>query len=507
MAMRVALDTTPLLGQRTGIGTLVARLVEGLDERDDVELLRYAVSIRAPVPPGVRRFPYPARFALEAWSRGSTPSGRRTLRGADLVHGTNYVAPPTGWPTVVSVHDVSFVTNPELATGAVRSFVPIIRRCIAGGAWVHTISEHVAGQVRELFDAERVRVVYPGATRTSIAASPRPPLPGIDGRRYVLAIGMREPRKNLARLVDAFGLLHETHTDTALVLAGPSGPDDATIDAAIGRLSRPAAECVLVTDWLDDDQRDAVLAAASVVAYPSLDEGFGFPALEGMAAGVPVVAARAGAIPEVVGEAAVLVDPLEPADIADGLARALDDDALRADPRRRWPCAARPLHLVGDGRRDGLALPGRPGGWRGGRPRDHGRRWRCRRRPLPARARAGGRALERDGHRQHRRRHRAPRPHDLPRPGHRHLHPRRGHRPRTGLGAVRGDVAGHGGPRPVRRGRARTARAPPPPGSTWATPTSPRTSTGPTAGARGPRCRRSPPRSARPSGCPSACCP
>ena len=330
MAIRVALDTTPLLGQRTGIGTLVARLVEGLDERDDVELLRYAVSMRAPVPPGVRRFPYPARFALEAWSRGSTPRGRRTLRGADLVHGTNYVAPPTGWPTVVSVHDVSFVTNPELATGAVRSFVPIIRRCIARGAWVHTISEHVAGQVRELFDAERVRVVYPGATRTSIAASPRPPLPGIDGRRYVLAIGMREPRKNLARLVDAFGLLHETHTDTALVLAGPSGPDDATIDAAIGRLSRPAAECVLVTDWLDDDQRDAVLAAASVVAYPSLDEGFGFPALEGMAAGVPVVAARAGAIPEVVGDAAVLVDPLEPADIAEGLARALDDEALRA---------------------------------------------------------------------------------------------------------------------------------------------------------------------------------
>ena len=312
--------------------------------------------------------------------------GRRTLRGADLVHGTNYVAPPTGWPTVVSVHDVSFVTNPELATGAVRSFVPIIRRCIAGGAWVHTISEHVAGQVRELFDAERVRVVYPGATRTSIAASPRPPLPGIDGRRYVLAIGMREPRKNLARLVDAFGLLHETHTDTALVLAGPSGPDDPAIDAAIGRLSRPAAECVLVTDWLDDDQRDAVLAAASVVAYPSLDEGFGFPALEGMAAGVPVVAARAGAIPEVVGEAAVLVDPLEPADIAAGLARALDDDALRAAARRRRPGAARPLHVVGDGRRDGVALPGRPGGATDGRPRDHGHRRRRGRGPLPARA-------------------------------------------------------------------------------------------------------------------------
>ena len=86
---------------------------------------------------------------------------------------------------------------------------------------------------------------------------------------------------------------------------------------------------MLVTDWLDDDQRDAVLAAAAVVAYPSLDEGFGFPALEGMAAGVPVVAARAGAIPEVVGDAAVLVDPLDPADSPRVSTRALDDEALR----------------------------------------------------------------------------------------------------------------------------------------------------------------------------------
>jgi glycosyltransferase involved in cell wall biosynthesis len=330
MALPVAVDTTPLLGQRTGIGTLVARLLDALAERPDVALVPYAVSLRAPVPEGVRRFPYPARFALEAWSRSNRPSGRRTLRGVEVVHGTNYVVPPTSWPTVVSVHDVSFVTNPELATGAVRSFVPIIRRAIAGGAWVHTISEHVAGQVRDLFDAERVRVVYPGATRTTIEHAARPPIPGIDGGRYVVAIGTREPRKNLARLVDAFGLLHHLHRDTALVLAGPSGPDDPAIDAAITRLPRDAAERVVVTDWLDDDQRDAVLAAASVVAYPSLDEGFGFPALEGMAAGVPVVAARAGAIPEVVGDAAVLVDPLEPASIAEGLAAALDDDVLRA---------------------------------------------------------------------------------------------------------------------------------------------------------------------------------
>jgi glycosyltransferase involved in cell wall biosynthesis len=316
--IRVALDTTPLLGQRTGIGTLVARLVEGLDERDDVDLVRYAVSMRAPVPPGVRRFPYPARFALEAWSRGSTPSGRRTLQGADVVHGTNYVAPPTGWPTVVSVHDVSFVSNPGLATGAVRSFVPIIRRCIAAGAWVHTISEHVAGQVRELFDAERVRVVYPGATRTSIAASPRPPLPGIDGRRYVLAIGMREPRKNLARLVDAFGQLRAEGLTHRLVIAGR--------DAGEGeRLRAPGVE---LTGYVPEEQLDALMRGADLLVHPSLYEGFGLVIVEAMARGTPVAAARATALPETAGDAALYFDPLDVHDIADTILRALGNDGL-----------------------------------------------------------------------------------------------------------------------------------------------------------------------------------
>jgi glycosyltransferase involved in cell wall biosynthesis len=330
MALTVAADTTPLLGARTGIGTLVASLVDELDRRDDIALLRYAVSMRAPVPQGVRRFPYPARFALAAWSRGHQPSGRRTLAGADVVHATNYVAPPTGWPTVVSVHDVSFLTRPELANATVRSFAPVIRRAVGDGAWIHTISEHVATQIREMFDVERVRVVYPGATRTVIDTGAAPRLPDLGGRPYILAIGTREPRKNLPRLVDAFGLLHAGQRQTALVIAGPPGPDDPAIQAAIGRLPREAAEQVLVTDYLHEADRDAVVAGAAVLAYPSLDEGFGFPALEGMAAGVPVVAARAGAIPEVAGDAAVLVDPLDPTALASGLDRALSDDGLRA---------------------------------------------------------------------------------------------------------------------------------------------------------------------------------
>ena len=156
------------------------------------------------------------------------------------------------------------------------------------------------------------------------------PLPGLDGRPYVLALGTREPRKNLARLVEAFGLLHAEHPDLALVLVGQDGPDRPNIDAALAALAPSAAEQVLLTDWVSEDQRAGVLARARALAYPSLDEGFGFPLLEAMQAGVPVVAAAAGAIPEVAGDAALLVDPYDASALAAALIAATTDDGVGA---------------------------------------------------------------------------------------------------------------------------------------------------------------------------------
>ena len=126
----------------------------------------------------------------------------------------------------------------------------------------------------------------------------------LDGRPYILALGAKEPRKNLPRLVDAFGLLHRKQPDLALVLLGPEGPDQHHIDAAIARQPREAADQILMIDYVTDDDRNAILHGAAALAYPSLDEGFGFSALEAMAAGVPVVAADAGSLPEVCGDAA-----------------------------------------------------------------------------------------------------------------------------------------------------------------------------------------------------------
>jgi glycosyltransferase involved in cell wall biosynthesis len=146
----------------------------------------------------------------------------------------------------------------------------------------------------------------------------------------VLALGTREPRKNLARLVEAFGLVHAEHPDLALVLVGQDGPDRPNIDAALAALDPSAAEQVLLTDWVSEDQRAGVLARARALAYPSLDEGFGFPLLEAMQAGVPVVAAAAGAIPEVAADAALLVDPHDAPALAAALIAATTDDDVGA---------------------------------------------------------------------------------------------------------------------------------------------------------------------------------
>lgn len=245
------------------------------------------------------------------------------------MHGTNYVVPPTGWPTVVSVHDLTLFQRPELVQPVVRLFAPVIRRAVAAGAYVHTISQTVADQVGTLLDTDRVRVVYPGPTYDPDQAVGLVPA-AISGRRFVLTMGTREPRKNLPRLVEAFGRLHQQQPDLLLVLAGLPGSDDDAIAHAVGQLSTAAADRVRLLGYVDDETRAALFQSASAFAYPSLDEGFGLPLLEAMHYGVPIVTSTAGALPEVAGDAALLIDPNDVTQLYEALAAALTDDAARA---------------------------------------------------------------------------------------------------------------------------------------------------------------------------------
>jgi glycosyltransferase involved in cell wall biosynthesis len=286
--MRVALDTTPLLNPLTGVGQTVRGLLDALGAAEpEVEVLPWQLTRRS--------MPLPPRALVRLWARADHPRVDRWLPAADVVHGTNYVVPPTRRPASVTVNDTWCMRHPRTCAPTIAAAVATVRRAVGRGAWVHVSTEWVAGEVRDLCGAERVRVV-PFGVPPVLDAGPSP----VDGP-YVLAVGSpTDPRKG-------HDVLERAMRDLPGVELVQIGPDR----------------------WVDEPTKAALLRGATVLAFPSRDEGFGFPALEAMSVGVPVVASRAGAIPEVVGDAALLV-PVDDADaLASALRTAIEDDDVR----------------------------------------------------------------------------------------------------------------------------------------------------------------------------------
>ncbi len=350
--LTVAVDATPLLGIRSGVGMFCHGALGALGTHRDLDVAAFAVTWRRRrllgplVPAGVRVVPrpMPARPLHWLWARRSGPPLEWFTGPADVVHGTNFVVPPTRRAArVVTVHDLTAVHFPALCDASTRVYPTIVRRAIAEGAWVHTPSQFVADEVMAEFGAtpERVRVVYhgiPGHDPVPAAPSDRPPPPvrlSLPEKtdRYILSLATVEPRKDLPGLVHAFDRLAPDHGDVALVLAGAPGWGDDDLGRAVA--ASPFSERIVRLGYVDDETRRHVLAGASVLAYPSVYEGFGLPPLEAMDSGVPVVATAAGAVPEVAGDAALLVAPGDVDALAAAVADVLDDEAVRDGLIRR----------------------------------------------------------------------------------------------------------------------------------------------------------------------------
>lgn len=329
--LTVAIDATPLVGDRTGIGVAVDGLVRSLAARRELDLVGYGLTgsgwgeLKSRLPPGMRRARarMPAGPLMRAWGSWSFPPVEIWTGAADVVHGTNFVVPPARRARrLVSVWDLTAVRYPELCTATSRRYPHLVQRAIDQGAWVHTGSRYVAAEIAEHFgaDAGRVLVVPPGVTRAAM-----PPARGRTGPPYVLALGTAEPRKDYPGLVAAFDMVAAGHPDVELWIAGPAGWGERQLSEAVEAARH--RDRVKRLGWVPDVA--GLLAGAACLAYPSLYEGFGFPPLEAMAAGVPVVATSAGSVPEVTGDAAVLVAPADAVALAGAIGRVLDDEALR----------------------------------------------------------------------------------------------------------------------------------------------------------------------------------
>lgn len=319
--MRVALDFGPLLDKPTGVGRYTRELARSLADAG-VDVSGYAVSLRGATDHSVRRWRVPARAVNEGWRRFGVPSADRLIGDVDVVHGTNFVLPVTKRPGVVTIHDLSFLRD-DAFPGA-QSWARMAPWSIARAASVITVSQAVADELVDHYGTEREKVtVTPlGVAPVFFGASPLGDTVlhrlGI-ARPFVLAAGTLEPRKNLPRLLEAWNALGPDRDGWSLVLAGPKGWGPGL----------PEAPAVTFTGWVGDETLPGLLAAAEVFAFPSLYEGFGLPPLEAMAAGTACLAGSYAPAREVLGDAALLVDPLDVAALADGLRRLMHDDGSR----------------------------------------------------------------------------------------------------------------------------------------------------------------------------------
>jgi glycosyltransferase involved in cell wall biosynthesis len=244
---------------------------------------------------------------------------------ADVVHAAHpLLIPARGAAQVVTIHDLFFLSRPSQTRAEIRRDYPRLAASHAQAAdAVITSTEHGRTLVhRELgVPLERVYVCFPGAPRWRVLGqAPNRPNDG-----YILFVGTLEARKNIGKLLDAYAiLLGRRGTVPPLLLVGR-----ATADASewLSRIQKPPlAGHVKHLGYVPDEDRERVYAGARVLTLPSLDEGFGLTALEAMAGGIPVVVSNRGSLPEVVGDAGILVDPHDSEEIAQAIERALVDE-------------------------------------------------------------------------------------------------------------------------------------------------------------------------------------
>lgn len=335
--MRILLDYRPALRERTGVGEVVHQLASALVRHaaggaDEVLLFSSSWKDRLSdtrVPGAtVLDARVPVRWLNLAWHRLEWPPVERLAgRDLDIVHSPHpLLIPSTGATQIVTVHDLDFLQHPERTTREIRRDYPRLAGPHARrAARVVVPSRYTAGLVERLLLVAPERIVVAPHGAPDWPAREQEPSGG-----YVLFLGSLEPRKNLPGLLAAYGRLRTQVPDCPpLWIAGKGSAE--TVAQLSSLVDASASAHVRFLGYVEPDARRELYEGARLLALPSLDEGFGLPALEAMAIGVPVVAADRGALPEVVGDAGLMADPEDAGAFAGAMARVLlDHDLSRA---------------------------------------------------------------------------------------------------------------------------------------------------------------------------------
>ena len=324
-------------------GTAVAALELGreLATRPELELVGVSAAHRGPPPPAwrppieTRPLPLPRIALYEAWHTLRRPRVERATGRCDVIHATGVAMPPRSAPIVLTVHDLAFLTYPEHFS---RAGLHFFRRALAlarrEADVVLCSSEATLAHCVEVgFEPERLRHVPLGVRIEPAAADDVERVRGDYGleRPFVLWTGTIEPRKNLPRLIAGY---EQLDADLDLVLVGPQGWNE-DLDRRIEKMPAKRRSRIRRLGFVPREDLAPLYAAASVFCFPSLLEGFGFPVLEAMGQGTPVVTSTGTSTEELARGAGVLIDPRDANAIAAGIEAALGDEALTAAGRVR----------------------------------------------------------------------------------------------------------------------------------------------------------------------------
>lgn len=351
--MHIGIDAHAIGAQQGGNETYIRNLISalaGLDSKNRYTLYftsreaaeewrgrydNFGVRLLPPPTPLVR---VPVALAFEL---------RR--RPVDLLH-VQFTAPPfCPVPFVATIHDLAFEHHPETFTRRGRSQLKLtVRRTARRAAHILTVSEFSRQDIAHTYRISPYKItVTHNGVEPRFTPDAETPDEGESVRRrfkierdYLLAVGSLQPRKNLARLLGAYRRLREKHTDLThqLVLVGRQLWLYKDILREIER--QAWARDVIVTGYVGDEELPALYRSATALVYPSLFEGFGLPPLEAMACGTPVITSKTSSLPEVVGDAALLVNPQSESNLAEAILRVVRDGALREDLRQRGPARA-----------------------------------------------------------------------------------------------------------------------------------------------------------------------
>jgi glycosyltransferase involved in cell wall biosynthesis len=351
--MRIAIDYTAGIRQGAGIGTYVRNLVSAILAQDTGNHYVLLTSGRPtpehpfPTAPNVsgRNIFIPDRYLNILWYRWRVPLPATLFSGAvDIYHGPDFVLPPLSKKIrkVVTIHDLAFLEHPEYAVPALAAYLKqVVPQALAEADVVATVSDEVSKTVIKHFQTPTEKLtVVPNGVAPHIRRITDPVLLGATQHKFglkhplVLGVGTLEPRKNHSGLIRAFYQVQQKkHGPAMLAIAGGEGwlyeetrqlVTELKLDKKVRFLGR-VTDLELIT----------LYSMADVFAFPSFFEGFGIPPLEAMACGAPVITSNTSSLPEVVGDAALMVDPHDTDALAAAIMRLLTDEALRENLRQK----------------------------------------------------------------------------------------------------------------------------------------------------------------------------